>query len=231
MSDVVGYERSGRIGVITVDSPPVNALSYAVRTGLEERFAEANADEGAEAIVLICAGRTFHAGADISEFGKEPQPPHLPEVILSIENSPKLTVAAIHGTAFGGGLETAMGCDFRCAVSSAKVGQPEIKLGILPGAGGTQRLPRLAGVPNALQMIVSGDPVKAPKAHEMGVIDEIIEGDLLEGGGRHRVDPRRLFRRFSQENRQEDPRLLRSGTQHPGGRGLHRAALRRGDEA
>jgi 3-hydroxyacyl-CoA dehydrogenase len=181
MSDVVGYERSGRIGVITVDSPPVNALSYAVRTGLEERFAEANADEGAEAIVLICAGRTFHAGADISEFGKEPQPPHLPEVILSIENSPKLTVAAIHGTAFGGGLETAMGCDFRCAVSSAKVGQPEIKLGILPGAGGTQRLPRLAGVPNALQMIVSGDPVKAPKAHEMGVIDEIIEGDLLEG--------------------------------------------------
>jgi 3-hydroxyacyl-CoA dehydrogenase len=181
MSDVVSYERKGRIGVITVDSPPVNALSSAVRSGLEQRFAEANADDGAEAIVLICAGRTFHAGADISEFGKEPQPPHLPEVILSIENSPKLTVAAIHGTAFGGGLETAMGCDYRCAVPSAKVGQPEIKLGILPGAGGTQRLPRLAGVPNALQMIVSGDPVKAPKAHEMGVIDEIIEGDLLEG--------------------------------------------------
>jgi 3-hydroxyacyl-CoA dehydrogenase len=181
MSDVVSYERKGRIGVITVDSPPVNALSHAVRAGLEQRFAEANADDGAEAIVLICAGRTFHAGADISEFGKKPQPPHLPEVILSIENSPKLTVAAIHGTAFGGGLETAMGCDYRCAVPSAKVGQPEIKLGILPGAGGTQRLPRLAGVPNALQMIVSGDPVKAPKAHEMGVIDEIIEGDLLEG--------------------------------------------------
>ena len=181
MSDVVSYERRGRIGVITVDSPPVNALSYAVRAGLEQRLAEANADDGAEAIVLICAGRTFHAGADISEFGKEPQPPHLPEVILSIENSPKLTVAAIHGTAFGGGLETAMGCDYRCAVPSARVGQPEIKLGILPGAGGTQRLPRLAGVPNALQMIVSGDPVKAPKAHEMGVINEIIEGDLLEG--------------------------------------------------
>jgi len=181
MSDVVSYERKGRIGVITVDSPPVNALSHAVRSGLEQRFAEANADEGAEAIVLICAGRTFHAGADISEFDKEPQPPHLPEVILSIENSPKLTVAAIHGTAFGGGLETAMGCDYRCAVPSAKVGQPEIKLGILPGAGGTQRLPRLAGVPNATQMIVSGDPVKAPQAHEMGVIDEIIEGDLHEG--------------------------------------------------
>jgi 3-hydroxyacyl-CoA dehydrogenase len=181
MSDVVSYERRGRIGVVTVDSPPVNALSNAVRSGLEQRFAEANADDGAEAIVLICAGRTFHAGADISEFGKPPQGPPLPEVILSIENSPKLTVAAIHGTAFGGGLETAMGCDYRVAVPSAKVGQPEVKLGILPGAGGTQRLPRLAGVPNALQMIVIGNPVKAPKAHQMGVIDEIIEGDLFDG--------------------------------------------------
>jgi 3-hydroxyacyl-CoA dehydrogenase len=181
MSDVVSYKREGRIGVITVDSPPVNALSAAVRSGLEQRFAEANADDGAEAVVLICAGRTFHAGADISEFGKPPQGPPLPEVILSIENSPKLTVAAIHGTAFGGGLETAMGFDYRCAVPSAKVGQPEVKLGILPGAGGTQRLPRLAGVPDALPMIVNGNPVAAPKAHAMGVIDEIIEGDLLEG--------------------------------------------------
>jgi 3-hydroxyacyl-CoA dehydrogenase len=181
MSDVVSYQRRGRIGVIIVDSPPVNALSHAVRAGLEQRLAEANADDGAEAIVLTCAGRTFHAGADISEFGKPPQPPHLPELILSFESSPKLTVAAIHGTAFGGGLETAMGCDYRCAIPSAKVGQPEVKLGILPGAGGTQRLPRLAGVPDALRMIVSGDPVKAPKAHEMGVIDEIVEGDLLEG--------------------------------------------------
>jgi 3-hydroxyacyl-CoA dehydrogenase len=181
MSDVVSYERMGRIGVVTVDSPPVNALSAAVRSGLEQRFAEANADDGAEAILLICAGRTFHAGADISEFGKPPQGPPLPEVILSIENSPKLTVAAIHGTAFGGGLETAMGFDYRCADPSAKVGQPEVKLGILPGAGGTQRLPRLAGVPDALEMIVKGNPVAAPKAHKMGVIDEIVEGDLLEG--------------------------------------------------
>jgi 3-hydroxyacyl-CoA dehydrogenase len=179
MSDVVSYERKGRIGVITVNNPPVNALSHAVRSGLEERLAEANADDGAEAIVLTCSGRTFLAGADISEFGKPPQPPHLPDVILKYEDSPKLTVAAIHGTAFGGGLETAMGCDYRCAIPSAQVGQPEVKLGILPGAGGTQRLPRLAGVPAALDMIVSGNPVKAPKAK--GVIDEIVEGDLVEG--------------------------------------------------
>jgi 3-hydroxyacyl-CoA dehydrogenase len=167
--------------VITVNNPPVNALSHAVRSGLEECLEQAVADDGAEAIVLFCAGRTFLAGADISEFGKPPQPPHLPDVIQKYEDAPKLTVAAIHGTAFGGGLETAMGCDYRCAVPSAQVGQPEIKLGILPGAGGTQRLPRLAGVPAALTMIVSGDPVKAPRAHELGVIDEIIEGDLLEG--------------------------------------------------
>jgi len=181
MSDVVTYERKGRIGVITVNNPPVNALGHAVRSGLETRLAEANADDQTEAIVLTCAGRTFLAGADISEFGKPMQPPHLPEVIVKYEDSPKLTVAAIHGTAFGGGLETAMGCDYRCAIPSAQVGQPEIKLGILPGAGGTQRLPRLAGVPAALDMIVSGNPVKAPKANEFGVIDEIIEGDLLEG--------------------------------------------------
>jgi len=181
MSDVVSYELKGRVGVITVNNPPVNALSHAVRSGLEARLEEANADDGAEAILLTCAGRTFLAGADISEFGKPMQPPHLPDVIVKYEDSPKLTVAAIHGTAFGGGLETAMGCDYRCAVPSAQVGQPEIKLGILPGAGGTQRLPRLAGVPSALEMIVSGNPVKAPKAHQLGVIDQIIDGDLLEG--------------------------------------------------
>jgi 3-hydroxyacyl-CoA dehydrogenase len=181
MSDVVSYERKGRIGVITVNSPPVNALSLAVRSGLEQRIEEAAADEQAEAIVLICGGRTFIAGADISEFGGPPQPPSLPDIIVKYEDAPKLTVAAIHGTAFGGGLETAMGCDYRCAVPSAQVGQPEVKLGILPGAGGTQRLPRLAGVPAALDMIVTGNPVRAPKAKELGVVDEIIEGDLLEG--------------------------------------------------
>jgi len=181
MSDVVSYERHGRIGVITVDSPPVNALSHAVRSGLVAAIERAVADERAEAIVLICAGRTFHAGADISEFGKPLQPPDHSDVITALEDAPKLTVAAIHGTAFGGGLETAMGCNYRCAVPSAKVGQPEVKLGIIPGAGGTQRLPRLAGAAAALEMIVTGNPVGAAKAKEYGIIDEIIEGDLLEG--------------------------------------------------
>jgi 3-hydroxyacyl-CoA dehydrogenase len=181
MSDVVNYERRGRIGIVTVNNPPVNALSQAVRSGLEEALAQAIADDQAEGVVLFCAGRTFLAGADISEFGKPPLPPHLTDVIERYEDAPKLTVAAIHGTALGGGLETAMGCDYRCAVPSAKVGQPEVKIGIIPGAGGTQRLPRLAGVPAALEMIVTGNPVKADKAMKYGVIDEIVDGDLLEG--------------------------------------------------
>jgi 3-hydroxyacyl-CoA dehydrogenase len=181
MSDVVTYERRGRIGVITVDNPPVNALSRAVRKGLQECLERALGDDETGAIVLICAGRTFLAGADISEFGKPLQPPHLTDVIEHYEDAAKITVAAIHGSAFGGGLETAMGCDFRCAVSSARVGQPEVKLGIIPGAGGTQRLPRLAGVPKALEMIVTGNPVPATEAKEYGIIDEIVAGDLLEG--------------------------------------------------
>ncbi len=181
MSDVVSYSRTGRIGVITVDSPPVNALSHAVRSGLISALEGAVADEQAEAIVLICAGRTFHAGADISEFGEPIRPPDHNDVITAFEDAPKLTVAAIHGTAFGGGLETAMGCSYRCAVPSAKVGQPEVKLGIIPGAGGTQRLPRLVGAAAALEMIVTGNPVGSAKAKRLGVIDEIIEGPLLEG--------------------------------------------------
>ena len=180
MSDVVGYERKGRIGVITIDNPPVNALSQAVRGGLVEQVARAVADDEAEAVLLICAGRTFIAGADISEFGKPPKEPGFLEVTSALEGSPKPTVAAIHGTAFGGGLETAMSCHYRCAVASAQVGQPEVKLGIIPGAGGTQCLPRLAGVEAATDMIVSGNPVRAPKAEKLGIIDEIVEGDLRE---------------------------------------------------
>jgi 3-hydroxyacyl-CoA dehydrogenase len=166
--------------VVTADNPPVNALAQPVRAGLAEAIAVGAADERAKALVIACAGRTFFAGADISEFGKPSQPPPLPEVITAIETCRKPVVAAIHGTALGGGLEVALGCHYRIAVPSAKLGQPEVKLGILPGAGGTQRLPRLIGVEAALSMIVSGDPVGAREALESGLVDRLAaEGALL----------------------------------------------------
>ncbi|MEX0617329.1 MAG: 3-hydroxyacyl-CoA dehydrogenase NAD-binding domain-containing protein [Pseudohongiellaceae bacterium] len=179
MPNVVSYKIVENIGVITVNNPPVNALSQAVREGLQNALAQAQTDES-EAIVLMCEGRTFIAGADITEFGKPPQPPSLPEVLSALENSKKLVIAAIHGTALGGGFETSLACHYRCAIASAKVGLPEVKLGILPGAGGTQRVPRVAGVKAALDMITRGDPVSALQAGEMGLIDEVItDGDLL----------------------------------------------------
>ncbi|MDF1622939.1 3-hydroxyacyl-CoA dehydrogenase NAD-binding domain-containing protein [Pseudohongiella nitratireducens] len=179
MSNVVSYEVVDKIGVITVDSPPVNALSQAVREGILNAVTTAQNDDS-EAVVLLCAGRTFIAGADITEFGKPPLSPSLPEVIAAIESSNKLVVAAIHGTALGGGLETALACHYRCAVPSAKVGLPEVKLGILPGAGGTQRVPRIAGVKAALDMITAGNPVPAAAASDMGLIDEVLSGDDLK---------------------------------------------------
>ncbi len=181
MSDVVTYELAGNIAVITIDSPPVNAMGYAVRQGSWDAIERFVADGLAEAAVLICAGRTFIAGADISEFNQPPKDPWLPELVQKIEDCPKLIVAAIHGTALGGGLETAMACHYRCAVARAKVGLPEVMLGLLPGASGTQRLPRLAGVQKALDMMISGKPVSAQDAKDNGVIDEIIEGDLRDG--------------------------------------------------
>ncbi len=181
MSNVVSYELFENIGVITVNSPPVNALSHAVREGIQNALLQAQGDES-DAIMLICEGRTFIAGADITEFGKPPQSPWLPEVLSTIENSKKLVVAAIHGTALGGGFETALACHYRCALPSAKVGLPEVKLGLLPGAGGTQRVPRIAGVKAALDIMTSGNPVPAPLASQMGLVDEIIEdGDLKSG--------------------------------------------------
>ena len=161
INEFVSYEAKGTVGVVTVNSPPVNALSQGVRAGIKG---------GIEAAV-----------ADITEFGKPPKDPGLHEVINTIEASTKPVVAAIHGTALGGGLETALGCHYRVANASAKVGLPEVKLGILPGAGGTQRLPRVVGVPMALEMITSGVHMPAPKAHAAGLIDEIIDGDLTEG--------------------------------------------------
>ena len=177
MSEVT-FSKEGSIGIILVNNPPVNALSQAVRAGLQSGVEQGIADQDVEAMVVLCEGRTFIAGADIREFGKPSMPPSLPEVVYAMEDSPKPIIAAIHGTALGGGLEVALCCHYRIAVPSAQVGLPEVKLGLLPGAGGTQRLPRIAGVATALNMIVSGDPVPAAKAKEMGVIDEIADGDL-----------------------------------------------------
>jgi 3-hydroxyacyl-CoA dehydrogenase len=181
VSDPVTLRREGAIAVITVDNPPVNALKHAVRAGLQKFFKEADTDAGVQAIVLTCAGRTFIAGADITEFGKPPMAPSLIEAITDIDNVSKPTVAAIHGTALGGGLEVALGCNYRVASKDAKLGLPEIKLGLIPGAGGTQRLPRLIGIDKALPIILSGNPISASQALQDGLVDEIVEGDLLTG--------------------------------------------------
>lgn len=179
MSEVVKLERHDEVGIVTVNSPPVNALSAAVRGGILECIKAAVADPAIKGIVLTCAGRTFIAGADITEFGKPPKPPALNDVLAEIENSPKPVVAAIHGTALGGGLEVALACHFRVAVKEAKLGLPEVKLGLLPGAGGTQRLPRAVGPELAVKMIVGGDPIGAAEALKNGLIEEIVEGPTL----------------------------------------------------
>ncbi|MDT4737314.1 3-hydroxyacyl-CoA dehydrogenase NAD-binding domain-containing protein [Bradyrhizobium sp. WYCCWR 12699] len=181
MSEVVKLERHDEIGIVTVNSPPVNALSAAVRGGILECVKAAIADPAIKGIVLTCAGRTFIAGADITEFGKPPKPPALNDVLSEIENSPKPVVAAIHGTALGGGLEVALACHFRVAVKEAKLGLPEVKLGLLPGAGGTQRLPRAVGPELAVKMIVGGDPIGAAEALKNGLIEEIVEGPASGG--------------------------------------------------
>jgi 3-hydroxyacyl-CoA dehydrogenase len=179
MSDVVGLEKRGSVGLIVVNYPPVNALSHAVRQGLVEAMDRALADAEVKAIVVVGGGRTFIAGADITEFGKPPKEPWLDKVIARFEESSKPVVAALHGTALGGGLEVALGCNYRIAARDAKCGLPEVKLGLLPGAGGTQRLPRVVGVPKALEMIVSGEPIGAPEAKKVGLVDEVVEGGDL----------------------------------------------------
>ena len=182
MSEVVTLERQGAVAVVTVNNPPVNALGVAVRQGLQNSFDAAEADPEVKAIVLVCEGNTFIAGADIKEFGKPPQAPGLPDVVNGIEAGSKPSVAVIHGTALGGGLEVALSCHYRIARKDAKVGLPEVKLGLLPGAGGTQRLPRVVGVEKALNMIVSGNPIAATEAEQLGVVDEVFEGELLAAG-------------------------------------------------
>ena len=179
INDVTTIDKDSNISIITLNSPPVNALSAGVREGLHDGITQARNDAETEAIVLICDGRTFIAGADISEFGKEPRGPSLFEVQEFIEDSNKPVIAAIHGTALGGGLEVALTCHYRIAVPSAKCGLPEVNLGLLPGAGGTQRLPRVVGVEKALQMVTSGMHVAANECLEMGLVDEIAGEDSL----------------------------------------------------
>ncbi|WP_454885184.1 3-hydroxyacyl-CoA dehydrogenase NAD-binding domain-containing protein [Sphingomonas oryzagri] len=179
MSSVGSFAIEDGIAIITIDSPPVNALGIAVRQALDESFRRAASDDDVNAIVLVCAGRTFFAGADIAEFGKPKQTPDLLAVLDTIESGRKPVIAAIHGTALGGGYELALVCHYRIAVPSAKVGLPEVHLGLLPGAGGTQRLPRIVGAAAALDIMVSGTPVPANKALALGMIDAFAEEGRL----------------------------------------------------
>src|SRR6202040_1162097 len=186
MNELVLTSKDGEIGILTVNNPPVNALSPGVPEGIIAGIEAFEKDDTVRAIVLIGGGRTFIAGADIKEFGKITSGKRRDDIglhalLVVLEDCPKPVVAAIHGTALGGGLETALACHYRVAVASAQVGQPEVKLGIIPGAGGTQRLPRLAGIAKGVEMCGGGEPMGAAQAQKHGIIDRIVEGDLLAG--------------------------------------------------
>lgn len=182
MSDKIAYSRHGDIAVLTVKNPPVNALSQLVRQGLWDGMDKAEADAGVRAVLIVGEGRAFFAGADITEFGKPPLDPFLPDLINRIEASPLLVVASMHGVSLGGGLEVALGCHYRIAVPSARVGLPEVHLGLIPGAGGTQRLHRLTGIEAALDVMTTGRQIGADKARDLGILDVVREGDPLENG-------------------------------------------------
>ncbi|NND68990.1 MAG: 3-hydroxyacyl-CoA dehydrogenase, partial [Halioglobus sp.] len=175
---MVTYSVEEGVAVLTINNPPVNALSQGVRQGIKEGVERALDDANVVAILLHCEGRTFIAGADITEFASAPKGPDFHAVLGVMENASKPVVAAIHGTALGGGLETALCCHYRVAVQDARFGLPEVNLGLLPGAGGTQRLPRLVGVEKATDMVVSGNPISAPEALDFGLIDAVVAGDL-----------------------------------------------------
>ncbi|MDZ4870421.1 MAG: 3-hydroxyacyl-CoA dehydrogenase NAD-binding domain-containing protein [Alphaproteobacteria bacterium] len=182
LNDVATLVIDGEVAVLTLNSPPVNALSASVRDGLALGVKQAMGNPAVKAVVLICEGKTFIAGADISEFGKPPKGTSLFDALNAIEGASIPVVAAIHGTALGGGLEVALTCHYRVAVPSAKCGLPEVKLGLLPGAGGTQRLPRIVGVEKALEMVTSGEHVGAKQCAEMGLVDSLVdEGKLRDG--------------------------------------------------
>ncbi|MGE0716812.1 MAG: enoyl-CoA hydratase/isomerase family protein, partial [Alphaproteobacteria bacterium] len=201
MPELVRTETKDRVSIIRVDNPPVNALSVGVPDGVIAALTSGAADPEVDAFVLMGAGRTFIAGADIREFGK-PRPPEAKtifDMIAALEASPKPVVAAIHGTALGGGLEVALACHWRVGVKGSQYGLPEVKLGILPGAGGTQRLPRLIGAEPAARMILSGEFAPADRARELGIIDELVAGDLADGGAafaRRVVAEKRPLRRI-----------------------------------
>jgi len=182
MKGTVHYEVRGNVALMTIDNPPVNPLSSGVRQGLHDGVTQALADDSVAAIVLTGAGRAFIAGADISEFGGKSEGPSLHDCLTAMDNSSKPIVAAINGTAFGGGLEVALCCHYRVIAPAAPVGLPEVKLGLLPGAGGTQRLPRLIGAEKALNFMLSGDPIPGPAAVAMGIADQLAEGDIVEAG-------------------------------------------------
>ncbi|AIT05898.1 3-hydroxyacyl-CoA dehydrogenase [Sphingomonas taxi] len=211
MTSPIRTERHGEVLVIISDNPPVNALGAAVRQGLEGAIKEGVADATVEAMVIRCEGRTFFAGADITEFGKPMVEPGLPTVVDMIEASTKPVIAAIHGTALGGGCEVALGCHYRVAVPSAKIGTPEVKLGLLPGAGGTQRLPRIAGVRVALELTAKGDPMPAKKAQEAGLIDRIVGEDSLAADAiafAREVKAKRPIPRASEREAKPDPEAV-----------------------
>ena len=181
MADGVTLTRDDNIGIITLDNPPVNGLSFAVRRGLSDQVEAALSDDTIEAIVVTGAGKMFCGGADIRQFGQTPpaDAANLPAVINRIEDSSKPVVAAIHGVAAGGGLEVGLGCHYRLASTGTRLGLPEVTLGFVPGAGGTQRLPRLIGVQNALDVIVNGRLLPSERAQALGIVDEVVDGDLL----------------------------------------------------
>src|SRR5258708_5341345 len=179
----ISTRKHGDVLIILSNNPPVNALSTPVRQGLVDAIAEAEGDDSVHAVVIACEGQTFFAGADITEFGKPPVMPWLPTVVDAIENCSKPVAAAIPGPALGGGLEVALACHYRVAVPSAKLGTPEVKLGLLPGAGGTQRLPRVAGVRQALEMCATGNPIGAKAGFACGLGDRAVEGELVPRAG------------------------------------------------
>ena len=214
LTSMVDYENVDGVAVLTLDNPPVNALSQGVRQGLKEGVARSLAEDAVKAILVYCEGRTFIAGADITEFASGPAEPGLHSVLEDMDNASKPVIAAIHGTALGGGLETALCCHYRVAVASARLGLPEVNLGLLPGGGGTQRLPRAVGVEKALQMVTSGVPVSASEALEAGLVDRVVDGDLRQGAldfAREKITEGGELKRI----RDNDEKLL-SARENPG---------------